>query len=197
MNFFQWLWSLFSPRPAPAKPVLGPVAGPQTVLHSDWPKSDWDAFTVKALRELGGDLLAAHPKDANDWVKGQAYDPVQLYLMLLSALAKFESAYDPGCTYTEKFADAHGHFVVSRGLLQISIESANGNYGAGLTDAHELQDPETNIRVGVRIARKLILQDGVISGGAEGSWKGMARYWSQFRKPERLAYMQARTKAVC
>lgn len=191
MTFFEWLRSIFSPRhPTPID------AMPSTAYRSDWPAGMYDAFTIKALKELAPDLLKFQPKDSSAWVRGNAYDPIQLYLTLLSSLAKFESDYDPMATYTEKFADAHGNFVVSRGLLQISIESANGNYGAGLLDAQQLHDPETNIRVGVRIARKLILQDGVISGGQAGEWKGMARYWSQFRKPDRLAYMQARTKVV-
>lgn len=195
MTFFEWLRSIFSP-PAPVVVAPGAHGVLAPNIRSDWPKGEWDGVTVKALHELASDLLAFNPKDARSWVKGQAYDSVQLYTMLLSSLAKFESDYDPKCSYTEKFADVHGNFVVSRGLLQISIESANGNYGAGLTNAQQLHDPETNIRVGVRIARKLILQDGVISGGSDGAWKGMARYWSQFRKPERLAYMQARTKVV-
>lgn len=201
MSFFDWIKNLFK-KPAPKLVVLPPPPAPpspqqgKTLVVTDWPVVAWTEWTVEALHEIAPDLLAAHPKDAGEWTSGETYDPVQLYSMLLSALAKFESDYATGALYTEKFKDRNGHYVVSRGLLQISLESANGNYAAGLRDEKELHDPRINIRTGVRIMRKLILQDGVISGGSDGAWKGMARYWSPFRKPERVAYLKGRTRSL-
>jgi hypothetical protein len=203
MTFFEWLKSIFSPGPAIAPSVVPISQAPAPMqgngglysIVSDWPKKEWTEVTVKALRDLAPDLLSAHPSDAGEWIKGATYNPTQLYTMILSSLAHFESSYNPDATYTEKFPDAHGNRVISRGLLQLSQESANG-YGSGITDAKQLHDPETNIRTGVRIMRKLILQDGVIAGEVDGHWKGMARYWSPFRDPKKKAFIQARTKAV-
>lgn len=147
---------------------------------ADWKNEAWTELLVKSLQGEGKALLAVHS--------------IQYWVMLFSALARHESNFDPTCTYTEKFPDAKGKPVVSRGLLQISKESANG-YGAGLVKEEELHDVATNLRCGVLIAAKWVVKDGVVYGGdAEHGWKGMARYWSQFRKPDVLNLMMRKVK---
>ena len=108
----------------------------------------------------------------------------QVWLDILVALTQFESGYDPTRSYTEPFNDSAGRPVISRGLLQISQESANG-YGCGITDANQLHDPRTNLQCGLKIASRWVKRDGVVAGGQNRNWLGMARYWSPFRNSKR------------
>lgn len=170
------------------------ASAPALVRKSGW---NYDAFARKALRELGGDLLTKLPADLAEYqyVSNPAEDMVEFYNCLMAALCQFESNYKPEVTYKEDMVDAKGNQVISRGLLQLSMESAN-SYGGGITNEQQLHDPETNIRCAVLIMKKCIVRDGRIQGGETGAWKGMARYWSPFRKPERIAAIKARMKAA-
>lgn len=185
--------------PAPAPVVVAPK--PPIELKADWgSKPEWSAFTLAAIAEHGSALLNKNP---GDWAKFCARPFAQLssdekaafYLGLISALARFESSFKPDVTYTEAFPDAQGRKVISRGLLQLSQESANG-YKCGITDAKQLHDPRTNLSCGVRILSRWVERDGVIQGGGTGGWKGAARYWSPFRKADRIAKMAAFTKSL-
>lgn len=162
------------------KEPIGSQPAPKYV--SLFPKAEWNDITVKALNEYGKELLKAVPADAEKYCpKFKSVDKVQFYLGLISQLAKFESGFNPAETYQEDFTDAKGSPVVSRGLLQISIESGRG-YGCPLAAPTELHTPETNLECGVRILNRWIPKDGLLQGGSAGSWKGAARYWSPFRK---------------
>jgi len=100
----------------------------------------------------------------------------------VKAMAKAESNWNPNTFYVEKtIFDRHGKNVVSRGLLQISMESANG-YGCNIKEARELHDPETNIKCGLKIMDKLIRRDGQVMGKKDGKWVGLSRYWSVLRE---------------
>lgn len=187
------------PEPIIEEPAPAPQPKP-FVYRTEWPKPEWTAMTVKALKDLGQDLLKANPKDAKEFCpnfdKHTEEERIQFYAMLISALAKFESNYKADATYQENFKDRNGQFIISRGLLQLSIESSNG-YGAGLKKAEELHDPETNIRTGVRILNRWIPRDGCIVDLKSGKNLGAGRYWSPFRKADRIASIQAKTKLVC
>lgn len=112
----------------------------------------------------------------------------------MSTLARFESNFDPSVSFNEPtIFDAQGNRVVSRGLLQISRESANG-YGCGITDEQQLHDPATNLACAARIMNRLVTRDGVIGSTAK-PWKGMAAYWSPFRRTDRRDDMQRWTSA--
>jgi hypothetical protein len=101
-------------------------------------------------------------------------------------MAKPESNFKPQSFYQEKFKDAQGRRVISRGLLQISHESANQpRYACDIKQPHSLHDPKVNLSCGVKIMSKWVQTDGVIS---QQRWskdpKGGARYWSTLR-PQR------------
>lgn len=161
-------------------------AAEKPVYTALWSKQEWTDFTLDALDKYGQDLLKAEPTDAIKYCpKFKSVDRKQFYLALISQLAKFESGFNPNETYTESFDDAKGSPVVSRGLLQISIESGKG-YGCEIPMAVSLQDPKTNLECGVKILNRWIPKDGVIQGGQSGAWKGAARYWSPFRKDFRV-----------
>ncbi|WP_337840134.1 transglycosylase SLT domain-containing protein [Rheinheimera sp.] len=107
----------------------------------------------------------------------------KFWVGLLSAMAKPESNFQPLTRYQEKFRDGKGKPVISRGLLQISQESANQpRYSCNITKAEQLHDPAINLSCAVRIMQKWVQTDGQISSSDWGTQaKGAARYWSVLR----------------
>lgn len=175
------------------------VQEPEAVV--EWVPGAWgearDNFAKEALEAHGQAILQLEPKDAKEWCKNwDNVNRVNFYANLLSALAKFESNYKSATTYGEDMRDAKGKQVISRGLLQISQESAN-SYGCNIKDAKELHDDETNIRCGVLIWNKNMVRDRRINGGKIGAWLGGASYHSPFRKDNRIASMKAALKPLC
>lgn len=173
---------------APAKPT------PIVLYKAGWNNIEWSWMVAKALDELGQDLMKSKPADLASYCPA-AGDRKQCFIGILSSLAKYESGYKPASSYQESFKDSKGNYVISRGLLQISQESANG-YGCGITKAEQLHDPETNLRCGVRIMNRWIVRDGAVAGGKTSAWKGMARYWSPFRDAAKVKAMQEATKKL-
>lgn len=145
---------------------------------ADWDSqkdgNEWTKILSVAIDRYGQDLLSAKPSDGGTYSYQQTK---QFWIMLISSMARFESAFKPETSYTEKFADANGVRVVSRGLLQISIESGKG-YGCVIPKAEDLHDPKVNLECGVKILNKWVPKDGVIGTNK----KGGARYWSVLRE---------------
>lgn len=106
---------------------------------------------------------------------------------LVSITARPESNFKPETAYLEKtIFDKDDKKVISRGLLQISQESADG-YGCNIKDAKELHDPATNLSCGVKILSKLITRDQIIGtyGSNSGKSTGGGRYWSVLRESKK------------
>jgi soluble lytic murein transglycosylase-like protein len=150
-----------------------------------------------AIENVGSGLLTKTPQDVQGYCP--SYDDLNqaqrrtFWVYLLSRLARFESNHDLSVSYTESFNDAQGNRVISRGLLQVSKESANG-YGCGIGDATELHDPETNIRCGVRILNRWVAErDRVIAARTNSQWRGAVRYWRPFRSDSRRAQIASAT----
>ena len=123
----------------------------------------------------------------------------QFWLTFFGAMSYRESGYKPETKYTESFKDSTGKFVVSRGLFQISPESANQRaYGCGVkADGSDLHDPEKNITCAVKIFGHWFVKDGYIGQSVNGSHLGGARYWSVLRNASSSqAYIQKKTKAL-
>jgi hypothetical protein len=159
---------------------------------------DWTRFALAGVDAHGQGLLANVPSDVGAYcpryAQANSEDRRAFWVGLMSALARFESDFDPSVTFTEPdVIDAQGNRVISRGLLQISQESANG-YGCGIADAQQLHDPATNLACAARIMNRLVTRDGV-TGTISSPWRGMAAYWSPFRRPDRRADMQQWTAA--
>lgn len=156
----------------------------------------WTADTLAAVADHGWMLVNSVPDDiaayCPSYPRADQQQRAAFWMGLLSALTPHESNYNPRTTYTERFNDNQGRPVISRGLLQISIESANG-YGCGITDAQQLHDPQVNLSCGVRIIQRLVTRHGVIASTAE-PWRGAAAYWSPFRKPAKRADIAGWTK---
>lgn len=178
--------------------AVNPDPGP-VVYAADWSNPAYTKALVNALDVHGKALLSANPADMDtycpNYAKRSWTERKRAWVMMISALARFESGFKPEVTYTEAFADSSGKKVISRGLLQISQESANG-YGCGIKDAKQLHDVQTNLSCGVRILNKWVVQDGVVSSKG-APWKGAPRYWSPFRKVDRTNAIRAKVKQVC
>lgn len=176
---------------------------PIIVAVADWDEKpdgrEWTIMAHSAIAEFGNGLLTSSPKDIlqycpeyNNLDKG---DRSNFWVYVISKLARFESGHDPSGSFTEDFKDSKGNYIVSRGLLQLSIESANG-YGCNIGDPNELHDPEENIRCAVRIMNRWVAErDMVVAEKVGANWRGAARYWSPFRKESRRAEIASSAKS--
>lgn len=177
---------------------------PQLTIQADWDHkpdgSSWTAITVQALQENGAALLNSAPNDIAQFCPNYENltreNQVAFWTLLISSLARFESNHDPATSYVEKFRDRQGNFIVSRGLLQLSIESGRG-YNCNIPDAQSLHDPEVNLTCGVTIMNRWVGQrDGMITGKSGGKWRGAARYWSPFRNAQKTTAIAERTRKL-
>jgi Transglycosylase SLT domain len=142
-------------------------------------------WTDSLLKEISGNaFLSVIPKDHQDWCPNfpvmNLNQRAEFYAQLISIMAKRESGFNPASKYQEAFNDSKGNPVISRGLLQISIESAN-SYGCGFKDAAELHDPIKNLSCSVKIVERWVTRDQRLGGKVAGKWQGCARYWSVCR----------------
>jgi hypothetical protein len=164
-------------------------ASAQTSDYGAWRKKNtdgsWTRFAEEAVRN--STLPQSKPSDITKFcpsyeAKSEA-ERVQFWAGLLSIIARLESNFNPAATYTESFADSQGNKVVSRGLLQISIESANQKrYSCGIKKAEDLHDPKTNLTCGVRILDAWVKADAAIATPKNQNPIGGGRYWSTLRE---------------
>lgn len=158
----------------------------------------WTKHAEQAVDKYGQSLLSVQPADGELFCKSYANlsqdNRRNFWVHMVSALAKYESSYNPKVTFDETTVDpnmitSQGKPIISRGLLQISKESANG-YGCRISDPEELHEPEKNISCAVRILNRWVGRDKLISGREDGKWKGAARYFSPFRNETKLSSLQ-------
>lgn len=151
----------------------------------------WTQHVYRELDTLGVSLLKSVPADVGTFCPNYKNlsdsNRKAFWTFLLSAMTRFESNFNPDSKYTESFKDSKGQRVVSRGLLQLSIESANA-YGCGFKSANELHDPLRNLSCGLRILNRWMAADQRIAGKVNGGWRGGARYWSVLRTTNKNAY---------
>lgn len=171
------------PTPTPPSSVGGHAKPIWESQHSDG--VNWTAHVMDKLDTLGVDMADTVPADFKTFCpryhKLSYTQRKEFFTYLMSAMTKFESGFKPSTFYKEDFNDSNGNPVISRGLLQISIESAN-SYGCALRDAQQLHDPYLNLNCGIRILNRWIGQrDYRIAGKISDRWKGGARYWSVLR----------------
>lgn len=185
------------------QPVEAPVhveePAKPTVYKAEWPKQEWTDFAAQALESYGKNMLVMNaPKDASEWCpkfSSLTYEQrKQMFITLIASMAKRESNWKPETNYTESFKDSSGTKVVSRGLTQISKESANSSsYKCGISNATELNDPKTNIDCTVKILNKWVVQDKYFGTDKLGG----GRYWSVMRPGDSKKFIQGKVKAVC
>lgn len=192
--------SSFAMFPAPpAAPRPGELDG-NLVIPARWDGNPqgptWTQLTMNALQQNGSVLLQFTPADIASYCPGYSAASTShraaFWTGLISALARYESNYKPATQFQESFLDRNGRRVISRGLLQLSIESANG-YGCKIPTAEELHDPAVNLSCTVRIMSRLVTRDGVVANSG-APWRGAAAYWSPFRDPQKKQALQSWTK---
>lgn len=187
------------------KPVTPPSNPDPNVIRARWENSQrdgalWSKYVFDLMPTEGANLLAKTPNDIASFCSNYSNLSVgekkNFWVYLLSSMAEFESGHKPETSYVESFRDAKGNRVVSRGLLQISIESANA-YGCGFRTESELHDPYKNLSCSMRILNRWVNNDGRVAGKAGSAWQGGARYWSVLRSTNApLAKIQAWTQAL-
>ena len=213
-----------APAPAAAKPPLKPAVtvaprAPFIISADVWKTSlkvplpawanlangaGWSLVTHKALGEFGDPLLTTEISDVAEFCPKYKtlvkLERANVWVMIISAMVQFESSFQWWKPFSEGFLNSKGQSVVSRGLLQISMESAN-SYGCGIAKEAQLDDPETNLRCGVRIMTSLVSRyhsiHGRLSGAVNGNpWMGAARYWSVLRWNNKDAVIRAATRRM-
>lgn len=188
------------------KPVTPPPADPSVdVIRARWEAKNrdgaaWSQYVYDQIPALAPNLLNRTPADMRSFCPGYASlstaDKKNFWVYLLSAMSELESGQDPTQTYTENFKDAKGNYVVSSGLLQISIESGNA-YGCGFANQSQTLSPEKNLACGLRILNKWIGSDGVIAGKSGSTWLGGARYWSVLRNHQSQIAGWTQAQDIC
>lgn len=204
----------------PFKPGAGPrTTGLSPISEALWQKAllvplpawarrdqgtNWSSMTAKALTELAQPMLAAHLNDVADFCPKYnslvKEERAKVWVMIFSMMAFFESSFKSNQPFAEGFKNSRGEVVISRGLLQISSESAN-SYGCGIQTEAQLEDPETNLRCGVRIMNSLVSRSNLIHGKLTSAvngnpWAGGARYWSVLRWNQKDAVIRAATRRL-
>jgi hypothetical protein len=157
--------------------------------YAAWAKSNLDGSWTRSAESAvaNSPLVQLVPKDivyfCPAYPKLHTLERRKFWVGLLSAMAKPESNFKPQRFYQENFKDRKGKPVISRGLLQISIESANQErYSCDIAYPAKLHDPTINLACGVKILAKWVKTDGVIAKHSEPRvYKGGSRYWSTLR----------------
>lgn len=172
------------------------VVTPKKEYSFKWNKPDLTKILVREIKNSGLDKLL--PKDAKEFGYKSGMDMVEFWGNILVQMMKYESSWKPETTYLEAFKDSKGKRVLSSGLFQISVESANntkrGNCKAKQSD---LIKADFNIWCSLRILKALIIERdinrlagrGMVNGKID--WYGGARYWSVLRTPSKLASIKA------
>ncbi len=152
---------------------------------------EWSTRVDQALDKYGQNLLDVVPADRSlfcpKYAKLSYAQRKQYWAFMLSSMVKFESKFNTNSAYREGFRDSKGNAVVSRGLLQLSIESGNA-YGCAFKTTKDLHDPFQNLSCGIRILDRWLGRDGRIGGKIDGQWRGGARYWSVLRAADKTSY---------
>jgi hypothetical protein len=154
------------------------------------PQADaWTEATLAALQTEGAELLSEVPGDIGTWCPGyvtaDADERAAFWAGLLSALARFESTWNPAAV------GGGGQWF---GLVQISPSTAR-LYGCDADSGSELQDGSANLECAVQIAAETVTRDGVVAANRGG----FAADWGPFMSAEKRAQMAAwvSTQSYC
>ncbi|MGZ3652964.1 MAG: transglycosylase SLT domain-containing protein [Bdellovibrionota bacterium] len=193
------------PPVPPVTPIQpsGPT-NPADVIRARWDGvtqdgSAWSQHVYDSIPLLAPNLLSHNPNDIAQFCPGYSAlsvsDKKNFWVYLLSSLAQLESDFDPNASYTENFKDQNGNYVVSLGLLQLSLGDG-ANYKCGFSSNADIENPDKNLDCSLRILNKLVGQNGQLAGqSGAGAWQGGARYWSTLRAPK-VSTVEGWTRAL-
>lgn len=142
----------------------------------------YTGYVKDALREHGDYLLEGEIKDLKKFCIFDDKSREDYFVFLISVMAKFESNFDTYTAFEESFSDQQGNPVISRGLLQISIESSR-NYKCNFNTEKDLHTAKLNLECGVRILNYWAKRDSYLHHRTwVGNYRGGARYWAVLRE---------------
>ena len=150
--------------------------------------ADWTEATLAALQTEGAPLLSEVPGDIGVWcpayVEAGPAQRAAFWAGLLSALARFESTWNP------QAVGGGGRWF---GLVQISPATAQ-HYGCDADSGSALTDGAANLTCAVEIASETVLRDGVVAAGG-----GLAADWGPFVSAEKRSQMRewVSTQSYC
>lgn len=162
-------------------PAPAPVPDALPVMQWDHrPEADeWTEATLAALQTEGAELLSQVPGDIGVWCPGYITadhtERAAFWAGLLSALARFESTWNP------QAVGGGGQWF---GLVQISPSTAR-LYGCDADSGSELQNGTANLECAVQIASETVTRDGVVAANRGG----FAADWGPFMSAEKRAAM--------
>jgi hypothetical protein len=161
---------------------------------------EWSDHAFEEIRRQGDVLTESEPKDVGQFCSNYSSlrkdEKREFWVHLISAMSELESSHKASLQYRESFRNSQGQQIVSRGLLQLSLESANA-YGCRFKKASYLDDPLRNLSCGIKILGHWVGRDGRIAGRVKKGWRGGSRYWAVLRTEKRLKQIQSWSKAYC
>ena len=147
---------------------------------------DWTTATLATLADHDGALGGSVPEDIVQWCPGYAQASLEdrraFWSGLLSAIAKYESAWNP------EAAGGGGRYL---GLMQISPKTAS-HYDCQTQDATGLKDGSANLSCAVTIIAAQVDRDGMVAGDGN---RGLARDWGPLKRAETRDELAAWTSA--
>lgn len=147
--------------------------------HTGDQADEWTKATISALQTEGVELLSHVPADIGTWcpgyVQAEPQERAAFWAGLLSALARFESTWNP------RAVGGGGQWF---GLVQIAPATARA-YGCEADSGMELTDGEANLACAVEIASETVPRDGVVAAGGGG----FAADWGPFASSSKRAEM--------
>lgn len=157
-----------------------PEALPVMAWDHTGPQGDqWTEATLAALETEGAALLSQVPADIQTWcphyAQAEPRERAAFWAGLLSALARFESTWNP------RAVGGGGRWF---GLVQIAPSTARA-YGCDATSGEALTDGAANLQCAVEIASETVTRDGVVAAGGGG----FAADWGPFASASKRAEM--------
>lgn len=112
---------------------------------------------------------------------------MDFWSVLLASIAIYESNIRPDVSYDEGQSSRELSGVTSRGLIQMSYDSARQSRyvenGCRLGRVRDLHDPRSNLRCALALMKTLVKMNNCIACGRK---KGAAKYWSTLRSPYQI-----------
>ena len=170
-----------APVEVAAPPTVPDVLPVMAWDHRGAQGEQWTESTIAALEGEGAVLLSSVPNDIATWCPGyvaaDSEGRAAFWSGLLSALARFESTWNP---------QAVGGGGKWFGLVQIAPSTAR-LYGCDAQSGQALTDGAENLECAVRIAARTVTRDGVVAAGGGG----FAADWGPFASADKRAQMAA------
>lgn len=194
--------TLTNPNLQPSDPIPDPDFGETPPPNDRWipppvweraplNQMEWTAQLKQFIAKTTPKLLTTNVYE-DDWLcpglnQMTKNERLNFWTYFLSLMALHESGLKTAAKYTESFADSQGRRVISRGLLQISIESSKG-YNCGMTAEAELHNEMKNLTCGLRIISRWVANDFRTAYWIQPTARGASRYWSVLRKANKNSW---------